>query len=227
MAEDNCPIGYTEANMRHARHSKPLRAVPPKLAALAALAALAVLVASTAGGQASAQASGQQQSGAARAPSPVPTGPSYGPVLHPQPLKSEPGAQPEQTPQAQEEKAGAAPPGRASEVDPSARPAAQPKDPAKADPRKDGKKAANRSARRSSPQRVDIVPPASASGPLLAPSAPAQPAALRPGPAQINSCPGGTCIDTSGTTYNTGVGNAAVSSQGRLCTRSGNTMQCF
>jgi hypothetical protein len=205
--------------MKHAKHSKPLRAVQ------IALAVLAVLVASTAGGQASAQTGAGASQG--MPVTPAPAGPSYGPVLHPQPLKSEPGAQPEQTPQAQEEKAGAAPPGRAPEVDPSARPAPQPKDPAKADPRKDQKKAANRSARRSSPQRIDIVPPASANGPLLAPSAPPQPVALRPGPAQINSCPGGTCIDTSGTTYNTGVGNAAVSSQGRLCTRSGNTMQCF
>jgi hypothetical protein len=159
---------------------------------------------------------------------PVPAGPSYGPVLHPEPLKSEPGAQPEQTPQAQEEKAGAAPPGRAPEADPSARPAPQAKDPAQTGTRKEAGKGAKRAARLSPAQGVDIVPPA-APGPFqpLAAPPPVRPVAIVPNPAQINSCPGGTCIDTGGATYNTGVGNAAVNGQGRLCTRNGNTMQCF
>ena len=200
--------------MKHAKHSKPLRAVQIALALLVALAA------STAAGQSQPQAP-------QTTPVPAATGPSYGPVLHPQPLKSEPGAQPEQTPQAQEEKAGAAPSGRALEVDPSARPAPQPTDPAKAGKAKEPKKAGNRSARRSAPQRVDLVPAVVPGAPPLAARPPAQPTAIVPGPAQINSCLGGTCTDTSGTTYNTGGGNAAVSSQGRLCTRSGNTMQCF
>jgi hypothetical protein len=220
-----------EANMKHAKHSKPLRV------ARIALVLLAVLAASTVAGQAAAQGAaqppGQSQAGTPRSgqTTPVPAGPSYGPVLHPQPLKSEPGAQPEQTPQAQEEKAGALPPNRAVnptlEVDPSARPAPQQKDPAKTDSRKEQKKGAHRSARRSSPQRVDLVPPASSDPARLAPPPPVQPVVLNPGPAQINNCIGGTCTDTSGATYNTGVGNAAVNGQGRLCTRSGNTMQCF
>jgi hypothetical protein len=145
-------------------------------------------------------------------------------VLHPQPSKSEPGAQPEQTPQAQEEKAGAAPTGRAPDPDPSARPAPQPQDPAQSQQRKDGKKADKRSARRSAPLRVDPVAVAPSVPP---PRPPTRPVTLDPGPVQINSCLGGTCTDTNGATYNTGVGNAAVSSGGRLCTRSGNTMQCF
>ncbi|MFC5480637.1 hypothetical protein [Massilia suwonensis] len=208
--------------MKHAKHSKPLRAAQIALVLLAALAAASLA------GPAAAQTSGQ--TGAQSRPAqvtPAPAGPSYGPVLHPQPLKSEPGAQPERTPQAQEEKSGAAPPGSATEVDPSARPAPQPKDPAKTDGRKDTKKNARRSARRSSPQRVDVVPQAAASGPSLAPLPPPQPVALKPGPAQITTCNGGTCTDTSGASYNTGVGNAAVNNQGRLCTRTGNTMQCF
>ena len=211
--------------MKYLKHSTPLRVAQIALALLVALAA------STAAGQASRQTAGHPKTGALQAEAaevtPVPTGPSYGPVLHPQPIRSEPGAQPEQTPQAQEEKAGAAPSGRALEVDPSARPAPQPKDPSKIDNRKDGKKATNRSARRSAPLRVDPVPLAGP-GPLqpLA-SPPTQPVSLNPGPAQINSCLGGSCTDTNGATYNTGVGNAAVNSQGRLCTRSGNTMQCF
>jgi hypothetical protein len=215
-----------EANMKHAKHSKPLRI------ARIALVLLAVLAASTVAGQAAAQTTGQPRAGAAPAAqvTPVPAGPTYGPVLHPQPLKSEPGAQPEQTPQAQEEKSGAiranGATNRALEVDPSARPAPQQKDPAKTDTRKEQKKGMHRSARRSSPQRVDIVPPASTDPARLAPP-PVLPVVLNPGPAQINSCIGGTCTDTSGATYNTGVGNAAVNGQGRLCTRSGNTMQCF
>jgi hypothetical protein len=200
--------------MKHAKHSKPLRVAQIALALLVALAA------STAAGQAS-----QQAAEPAKA-TPAPAGPSYGPVLHPQPIKSEPGAQLEQTPQAQEEKAGAAPAGRALDPDPSARPAPQPKDQAKPDNRKDGRKATKRSARRSAPLRVDPVAVAP-SAPLPQQLPPTRPVTLDPGPVQINSCLGGTCTDTNGATYNTGVGNAAVSSQGRLCTRAGNTMQCF
>jgi hypothetical protein len=206
-----------EANMKHAHYPKRPKHAAPLRAVQIALALLVAFAASTAAAQTTAQT-----------PKPAPAGPSYGPVLHPQPIKSEPGAQPEQTPQAQEEKAGAAPASRALEVDPSARPAPQAKEPDKMDKRKDGKKTGNRSARRSSPLRVDPVPIVSAE-PFLrpAPLPPPQPVALTPGPAQINSCLGGTCTDTGGATYNTGTGNAAVNGQGRLCTRSGNTMQCF
>ena len=168
--------------MKHMKHSKPLRVA---LIAHMALALLAALAATTAAGQAA----------------PAPTGPSYGPVLHPQPVKSEPGVQLDQTAQAPQQE-----------------------DPAKSQQRKDGKKISNRSARRSAPLRVDAVAVAPAA-PLPLP--PTRPAAPDPGPVQINSCLGGTCTDTNGATYNTGVGNAAVTSQGRLCTRSGNTMQCF
>lgn len=192
--------------MKHANHSTPLRL------ARIAVTLLVVLAAGSAAGQAA---------------KPAPAGPSYGPVLHPQPVRSEPGAQPERSPQAQEEKAGAAPGGQALDPDPSARPApqpTQPTQPAKPQEGKDGKKTLKRSARRADPLRVDpvaVVPPAAP------PLAPARPLTTDPGPAQINSCLGGTCTDTNGATYNTGVGNAAVNSQGRLCTRTANTMQCF
>jgi type IV secretory pathway VirB10-like protein len=203
-----------EANMKHPKHSKPLRVAQIALALLVALAA------STAAGQAGKPSAEQPKA------APVATGPSYGPVLYPQPIRSEPGAQPEQTPQAQEEKAGAAPAGRVPDPDPSARPAPPPKDPAQSQQRKDGKKASNRSARRSAPLRVDPVAAAPAA-PLPQQLPPTRPVTLDPGPVQINSCLGGTCTDTNGATYNTGVGNAAVNSQGRLCTRTANTMQCF
>lgn len=192
--------------MKHANHSTPLRL------ARIAVTLLVVLAAGSAAGQAA---------------KPAPAGPSYGPVLHPQPIRSEPGAQPERSPQAQEEKAGTPLGGQALDPDPSARPApqpTQPTQPAKPQEGKDGKKTLKRSARRADPVRVDPVAVVPSAAPPLAP---ARPLAPSPGPAQINSCLGGTCTDTNGTTYNTGVGNAAVNSQGRLCTRTANTMQCF
>lgn len=89
--------------------------------------------------------------------------------------------------------------------------------------------------RRSVQQVVESMPPAPP--PLTQPtrptlhSAPPLPAArlpaVPPGPVQINSCDAGGCTDINGQRYNGGVGNASVDGQGRLCTRSGSTMQCF
>lgn len=205
--------------MKHAKHPKPVRVAQIALALLTALAA------GTAAGQ---QQTTSPQPPAGQQRAPAASGPSYGPVLYPQAVKSEPGAQPEQTPQAQEEKAGAPPQNRHQEVDPSARPAPQPVDPAKAGTKKPSKKQAARKPRRSVEQRIATVPEVAPSPPLpLAPPPPAQPLPSAAGPVQINSCLGGTCTDTAGSTYNTGVGNTAVNNAGRLCTRSGNTMQCF
>jgi hypothetical protein len=149
-------------------------------------------------------------------------------VLHPQTTKSEPGAQPEQTPQAQEEKAGAPPQDRRHEVDPSARPAPQRTDPARPEAKKPSQKQAARKPRRSVEQRIATVPEVAPSRPLpFAAPPPAQPAPINAGPTRINSCLGGTCTDTAGGTYRMGVGDAAVNDAGRLCTRTGNTMQCF
>jgi hypothetical protein len=50
---------------------------------------------------------------------------------------------------------------------------------------------------------------------------------VQPGPAPLNSCAGSLCTDASGSQYNIGVGNAGTDSQGRLCNRVGNTVQCF
>jgi len=229
--------------MKHAKHPTPFRATQIALALLVALAAAAAAQPNNAQTQPQAQqqqtTGGQQQGtpqGTPQPPSLTPrqppprTGPSYGPVLHPQPIRSEPGAQPEQSPQAQEEQAGGMhqQQPRHGEADPSARPAPQQQDPA----RSNGKqvKKPPQAARRSVQQRIDSVPqvPLVAGQPTPAPAiVPAQPAAVRPGPAQLNSCLGNTCTDTGGTTYQTTVGNAGVSSEGRLCTRSGSTVQCF
>ncbi|HBI70855.1 MAG TPA: hypothetical protein DDZ22_18170, partial [Massilia sp.] len=168
---------------------------------------------------------------AARQPAPA-TGPSYGPVLHPQTTRSEPGAQPEQTPQAQEEKAGGMPQQQPhKEADPSARPAPQQQAPARTDG-KEPKKQANATPRRpvqSSIARMPEGQPNPAPNTVVTPPPPAvgPPAAPQPSSARLNSCLGNTCTDSGGTTYQTNVGNAGVSSEGRLCTRNGANVQCF
>lgn len=145
----------------------------------------------------------------------------------------------ETTPQAQEERASPPPaaksapgeragpaPARATQKQPAAKPAA---------PR-----------RRSVQQAVGTMPPPAAIqtyGPTLTSPAPSYrppsgpvpgsvvsqsaPPAPAPAPVQLNSCVGNFCTDAAGSTYNSGTGNAAVNSQGRLCNRVGTTMQCF
>jgi hypothetical protein len=66
-----------------------------------------------------------------------------------------------------------------------------------------------------------VTPPPIASSPIGA-----VPAPVLPAPATINSCAGSFCTDSSGSQYNLG-GNAGTNSQGRLCNRVGNTVQCF
>jgi hypothetical protein len=75
--------------------------------------------------------------------------------------------------------------------------------------------------------------PAATYGPTLPAPAPtpAIPAPgafpVAPAPAPLNSCIGNHCTDAAGNSYNMGVGNAGVNSQGRLCNRVGETMHCF
>jgi len=62
--------------------------------------------------------------------------------------------------------------------------------------------------------------------PVPAPSTP--PPAQVPGRAIIGSCQGNSCLDTNGQRYNgIGTGAAGVNSSGRLCTRTGISVQCF
>lgn len=56
---------------------------------------------------------------------------------------------------------------------------------------------------------------------------PALPPPSPPMPSQVNSCDGGGCTDTSGARYTGGVGNTVLDQNGRSCTRSGTTVQCF
>ena len=64
---------------------------------------------------------------------------------------------------------------------------------------------------------------------LPPPSSPvsALPAPSPPMPVQVGSCDGGGCTDTSGARYTGGVGNTVLDQNGRSCTRSGTTVQCF
>ena len=63
-------------------------------------------------------------------------------------------------------------------------------------------------------QGVPIPPPVAAPQPVV------------PSSNVINGCQGSACMDSSGRTYNL-PGNAGVNSNGRVCARSGTTVQCF
>lgn len=80
----------------------------------------------------------------------------------------------------------------------------------------------------STQQRIDNsarMPTPSAS--TVAPAAPNSSTPVVPGSSQVNACVGATCTDASGATLSPGVGNSTVNSNGRLCNRTGNTVQCF
>jgi hypothetical protein len=195
-------------------------------------------------------ASGAALAQSAPAPAMTPTPPkpadsaTYGPVLHPQgaPVTTQQAG--EARPQAQEERAGQLPHSRHNEVDPSARPAPQAVQPQQGqqDKSKSGSKSKDKdkaqkdrqAKRRATLQRVESTPRIAAPQPQPQPQ-PRQraqdvPAPMPAGPSstQVVGCAGGHCLDTNGASYNAaGPGNAAVSSSGRLCNRTGNTMQCF
>jgi hypothetical protein len=64
--------------------------------------------------------------------------------------------------------------------------------------------------------------------PVPLPSQAVPPSPVGPTRSVIVGCQGNSCTDTSGRRYNgIGTGNAGVSSSGRLCTRSGVSVQCF
>lgn len=154
-----------------------------------------------------------------------------------QPPRPAPAAQQktERTPQAQEERAGNAaqqPQRKPGEQPVAGQPQGMPEDPGQSQMTRSGRPPP---PRRSVPANVARMPQPGAPqayGPVLHEMGPqtTMPTPAPPGlpdPAPINSCTGGQCRDTSGNTYNTGVGNAAISSDGRLCNRTGNTVQCF
>lgn len=190
----------------------------------------------------SASALAQNQPALTPTPSKPVDSATYGPVLDPQaaarPAPAAPASpQPagEARPQAQEERAGQPPASKPLEVDPSARPAPQAVQPQgqqgqDASKRKPPARKGKQAVRRSVGQRIESTPRIAAPMPQPAPRAESQvaPRPVGPSSTQVVGCVGGNCTDTSGAGYNAaGPGNAAVSSSGQLCTRSGATLQCF
>jgi hypothetical protein len=74
------------------------------------------------------------------------------------------------------------------------------------------------------PLRGGVAPPATAAVPIPPPLPAPQPTV--PSSSVIRACQGIACTDAGGKTFN-GSGNAGVDSSGRVCARSGVTVQCF
>jgi hypothetical protein len=74
------------------------------------------------------------------------------------------------------------------------------------------------------PLRSGEAPPATAAVPIPPPLPAPQPTV--PSSSVIRACQGIACTDAAGNTFN-GSGNAGVGSGGRMCTRTGTTVQCF
>lgn len=78
-------------------------------------------------------------------------------------------------------------------------------------------------------RRNGVDPRATAANPEPVPAPATAPQPVVPTSSALNGCIGGSCTDAAGTRYN-GIGNsgsAGVSASGRLCNRSGATVQCF
>jgi hypothetical protein len=74
------------------------------------------------------------------------------------------------------------------------------------------------------PLRAGEAPPATAAVPIPPPLPAPQPTV--PSSSVIRACQGIACTDAAGKTFN-GSGNAGVDSGGRVCARTGVTVQCF
>jgi len=166
-------------------------------------AILAVLLAATACG-AVAQTTGATQGQPA-------TGATYRPSLDGQ-QTSTPAPTIDMRPMTEAEKAtGRQEPSRLKDIDPATHPAPQNVRPQPVPmPR---------------PQDSQVVPPSTRVTPTPTPTA--APAPVGPTSSPVSACTGATCTDASGATTAGQVGNASVNSAGRLCNRTGNTMQCF
>jgi len=84
------------------------------------------------------------------------------------------------------------------------------------------------------PLRAGAAPPATAAVPIPPPlpasqrtvPQPAAPQPAAPSSSVIRACQGSVCTDAAGNTFN-GSGNAGVNGNGRVCARTGTTVQCF
>lgn len=143
--------------------------------------------------------------------------PSYGPVLTPRsrqgsdPARKDPAEVHDET-DSLTRQAPAQQPGQSQKPSPAVprRPAWQPAQPMAPRPLR----------------AADAVPGVPAPVPVPAPVAAPRPAA--PSTSIIGACQGSTCTDVGGNRYNgIGTGSTGVNSSGRLCTRTGVTVQCF
>lgn len=77
--------------------------------------------------------------------------------------------------------------------------------------------------------RDEAISNNTASNPEPVPAPAAAPRPIVPSSTAFNSCQGASCSDAAGKRYNSigGSGSAGVSSAGRLCNRTGATVQCF
>jgi hypothetical protein len=146
--------------------------------------------------------------------------PSYGPVLTP---RAPPGADPARKDPAEVH----------DETDSltrqaPARPPAQSQTPPPALPRHPARQPATEpmAPRPLRPAEALAGVPVAVPAPVPAPQPVPRP--VRPGASVIGSCQGNSCTDVNGNRYNgIGTGSAGVDSSGRLCARTGVTVQCF
>jgi hypothetical protein len=180
------------------------------------LAMLLALAAASAGAQTTGATQGQPA-----------TGETYRPSLDGQ-QTSTPAAPIDMQPKTQEEKAtGRQEPSRLKDIDPATHPAPQNVRP-QPTPKTQQEQGVQPVARRSVQQQIDSAGRlASPNAPAVVPPASNAPTPVVPTTSQVAPCVGATCTDTTGATTSGAVGSSSVNSAGRLCNRSGTTVQCF
>lgn len=182
------------------------------------LAMLLALAAASAGAQTTGATQGQPA-----------TGETYRPSLDGQ-QTSTPAAPIDMQPKTQEEKAtGRQEPSRLKDIDPAKHPAPQNVRPQPTPaPKTQQEQGVQPVARRSVQQQIDSAGRlASPNAPTVVAPATSAPTPVVPTTSQVAPCVGATCTDTTGATTTGTVGNSSVNSAGRLCNRSGTTVQCF
>lgn len=159
------------------------------------------------------------------------TGETYRPSLDGQ-QTSTPAAPIDMQPKTQEEKAtGRQEPSRLKDIDPATHPAPQnvrPQPTPVPAPKTQQEQGVQPVARRSVQQQIDSAARlASPNAPAMVAPATSAPTPVVPTTSQVSPCIGATCTDATGATTAGTVGSSSVNSAGRLCNRSGTTVQCF
>ncbi len=159
------------------------------------------------------------------------TGETYRPSLDGQ-QTSTPAAPIDMQPKTQEEKAtGRQEPSRLKDIDPATHPAPQnvrPQPTPVPAPKTQQEQGVQPVARRSVQQQIDSAARlASPNAPTVVAPATSAPTPVVPTTSQVSPCIGATCTDATGATTAGTVGSSSVNSAGRLCNRSGTTVQCF